>query len=422
MGNSYSIVCVSINAPPMNDAEALCTIRLLSALAAHGHAVTLITGDHAPTLDSSITRELTDTRIRIVRVPLPSVTRVQWTMFQLCQGIRVPMLNWLQPAIRVTRDILAAARDPFLLTRSMPLVSNLVGYHCRRNAYLWVAHFSDPYPPVDWRQRWYSHWAIPMHRRWARRIVHAADLISVTCPNAIRYISEAIGADVLNKSIVLPHLAMPMLQPGTFRLDRYPDEFVIAHIGALMTRRRPDLLLRGALMAIDRHPQIRFLQYGHVDYQVLRHCEAGVQSGRLDVRHIANLSPRDAADLQSQVDANIIVDTDLGLSYSPFLLSKYPHAACAGRPMLMIGSADSEMARMTHCHGGGEFVPFGSPKAIADAIEHLYFQREHVGDSSFVINVRDIYSPTSVVRPFVTALADRFAGRMFHGTDGGCCP
>ena len=38
------LVCVSHNAPPMNDAEALCTVRLLSALAELGANVHLSGG------------------------------------------------------------------------------------------------------------------------------------------------------------------------------------------------------------------------------------------------------------------------------------------------------------------------------------------------------------------------------------------
>ncbi len=59
-----------------------------------------------------------------------------------------------------------------------------------------------------------------------------------------------------------------------------------------------------------------------------------------------------------QVDVNVIVDTDLGLPYSPFILLKFPHSVCAGRPMLMLSAKDSEMARMTAKYGGGELVPF----------------------------------------------------------------
>ena len=79
------------------------------------------------------------------------------------------------------RGKLREYENPILLTRAFPLVSNLVGYYCRKDASAWVAHFSDPYPPFEWQNHWYSRLARPIHRRWARRILEQADLITVTC-------------------------------------------------------------------------------------------------------------------------------------------------------------------------------------------------------------------------------------------------
>ena len=155
------------------------------------------------------------------------------------------------------------------MTRAFPMASNLVGYYCREDAHAWVAHFSDPFPAHEWQNHWYSRFLRPVNRRWANRILKHADMITVTCPNATRYIEEKSGVSFRQKTEVVTHLALPKIKSGGFKLDRKPDEFVIAYIGTMMTRRRPDLLLRGALLAMERHPEIRFLQYGHVDSEIL---------------------------------------------------------------------------------------------------------------------------------------------------------
>lgn len=397
------VVCVSHNAPPLNDAEALCTIRLLSALAEYGANVHLVAADLPPSLEPSVQAELMDKRIKTTYVParsgllgrLAAAARFQF------HGQRI---EWIAPAVREARVILRQSRKPVLLTRAFPMVSNLVGFYCRKDAKAWVAHFSDPYPPFEWRDHWYSSTVRPVNRMWARRILKHADLVTVTCPNAIRYIEEKSGFSFRHKAEVVPHLALPKLKPGTFKLDRKPDEFVIAYIGTLMTRRRPDLLLRAALLAMERHPEIRFLQYGHVDEGILRLCRSSPAFRRLDIRHISNLSPRDAADLQEQVDVNVIVDTDLGLSYSPFILSKFPHSVCAGRPMLMLSSQDSEMARMTAKRGGGEFVPFSTREAVAEAIGRLYARRNEKANSTGLAEYQAEFSPERIARPFFERL------------------
>jgi glycosyltransferase involved in cell wall biosynthesis len=238
-----------------------------------------------------------------------------------------------------------------------------------------------------------------------------ADLVTVTCPNVIRYIEEKTGVAFRSKTEVVTHLALPKLKPGGFKLDRKPGEFVVAYIGAMMTRRRPDLLLKGALLAMERHPDIRFLQYGYVDAEILELCRSSPAFSRLDMRHIGNLSPRDAADLQEQVDVNVIVDTDLRLPYSPFILSKFPHSVCAGRPMLTLSASDSEMARLTAKHGGGEFVPFSTAEAVAEAICRLYERRAQSLRPDQWAEYQAEFSPERIARPFYERLQSLVPGR-----------
>ncbi len=398
-----NIVCVSHNAPPLNDAEALCTIRLLSALVDYGIHVHLVTAESVPSLERSLHDELTDERIRITTVPGPKGRLASLQAIARYQ-FHGQSVGWVGPAVDVTRKILAQYEHPILLTRAFPLVSNLVGYHCRGQAKAWVAHFSDPYPPVEWQNHWYSRFLQPIHHRWARRILERADLVTATCPNAIRYIIEKSGLDFRDKAHSLTHLALPKLLPGGFRLERTPEEFVVAHIGNLMNRRRPDLLLGGVLLAMEKYPAIRFLQYGHVDDEVLEFSRSSPAFRKLDIRKIGNLSPRDASDLQRQVDVNVVVDTDLGLPYSPFILSKFPHSVCAGMPLLMMSSPDSEMERFHRCHGGGKFVAFSTPGAVCDAIERLYLQRNSSSAADALLAGSAEFSPSQIVEPFIERL------------------
>jgi glycosyltransferase involved in cell wall biosynthesis len=397
------IVCVSHNAPPLNDAEALCTARLLSALVAYGARVHLIAAEVTPTLDSDITAEILDPRVRVtyVRANSGRASRFAGMARYQYHGAHA---EWMGSAIAVTRKVLKEYTKPILLSRACPWISNFVGYYCCDLAKAWVAHFSDPFPPHEWQDHWYSRLVRPINRRWARRILSRSDLVTITCPNAIRYIEQRSGLRFREKAEVVTHLALPKLKPGTFRIERKPDDFVVAHIGTLMMRRRPDLLLPGALMAMERHPQIRFLQYGHVDAGVLKLSNSSPAFDRLEIKHVENLSPRDAADLQAQVDVNMIVDTDLGLSYSPFILSKFPHSVCAGRPMLMLSAGDSEMARMTAKYGGGEFVPFSTPEAVAEAICRLYARRNEKINSARTTEYQAEFSVEAIVTPFFQQL------------------
>ena len=414
MNSGLQIVCVSVNAPPLNDAESLCTIRLLSELIRSGVGVHLVTSDPEATLDESLTRELMDERIVVTRVPMPRLSRLGRLGARSRHLLHAPGVEWIAPAVEATRVALARYPEPVLMTRAMPIVSSAVGYHCRREAVGWVAHFSDPYPPVEWQNHWYSPAARPLHLRWARRWYTAASLLTFTCPNALRYAEEKTGLSLRAKACVLTHLAVPPLAAGDCRLERCDGEFVLAHFGNLMQRRRPEVIFAGVMRAAERIPRLRFVQYGHVDDSAMGVLEGGGSRRVVDVHRVANLSPRDSSDLRRQVDANMIVDADLGMPYSPFIPSKYPHSAGSGKPLLMVTQDDSAMADYTRRFGGGICVPYEAG-ALADAI--CILAESVKGSTRAHEPTRELveeFGPGRIVDPFVERLG-KVLGRPGHG-------
>jgi hypothetical protein len=407
------IVCVSYNSPPQNDAEAICTARLLSSLAEAGCEVHWITGAHTRTLDESIEQEIVSPNIRITRVQIPSLGRSAKLMLEMRHQVHVPHLAWVSPAIAAARKKLAEIRKAVLLTRSMPVVSNIVGYYCRSLSAAWVAHFSDPYPFSFTSSKGIatdaSMW---LHRRWAKRIIEKADLITVTCRNATRFMEERLGMSLADRTFVVTHLGLPKLARGRTTLERKENEFWLAHFGALMTHRNPEILLGGLSRTFKTIPQLRFLQLGHIDREVIRHtrCDSIIR-----LQNDRNLNPRDASDMREQVDVNVIVDADIGTEYSPFIASKYPHSVCSGRPMLMITHPDSAMNDYTRIHGGGIVASFRDATAVETAILELHNAWKN-GDRRFMPS-QDLmrqFSPEVVVKPFIQRLQNMFQENGFH--------
>ncbi len=401
-------VCVSYNAPPLNDAESLCTIRLLSALVEEGLDVHLVTADWPATLDPAIAREIMHPAIRVTRVPRPPPSRTSRALAFARWGLHMPENGWIAPAVQATRALLRAyPRPPLLLSRAMPIVSNIVAWHARELAAAWVPHLSDPYPPFEWREHWYSAAVRPVNRRWAQRFLDDSTLLTVTCDNARRFVAEKLNRpDASARMHVLTHLARPRLESGRFQLPRDPDTFVLAHLGNLMERRRPDVLIEGVLQAASKCPGLRLFQYGNVDAAVLRRFPTERLRGVVSLHHVDNLSPRDSTDLQEQADANVIVDTDFGLPYSPFILSKYPHCVCSGKPMLMISAPDSAMHAYTRAFGGGLAVPFDAA-AVAEACVQLY--RADAAERARLAPPEALmaeFSPARVVQPFAARLRE----------------
>jgi glycosyltransferase involved in cell wall biosynthesis len=398
-----NIVCISYHAPPLNEVESLCTGRLLSALVQLGARVHLISHDVPATLPIDINEEIFDERLCATRVPAEQNGNRFEYMFRY--GTHDLHARWIGPAVSAARKILRQYENPILLTRTFPLVSSYAGFYCRDLAKAWVAHFSDPFPIDQWLlPHWYSRFAMPLNKRWAIRILDKADLVTVTCSNAIRYMEEKNGYSFRSKAMVVTHLAMPQLKRGSFTLQRSRDEFVVAHVGALLAARRPDLLLQGAILAMEKHPAIRFLQYGGVEPRVLEMCRKSKAFRRLDIRCASADSPRDATDLREQVDVNVIVDVDLGLPYSPFIPSKFSHSVCSGKPLLIISTEDSQMAEYTRRYGGGIFVPYSTPEKVCEAICKLYELWREERELKIASEYMNEFTPENVVYPFMERL------------------
>jgi glycosyltransferase involved in cell wall biosynthesis len=347
--------------------------------------------------------EIFDPRIEVTKVLSPT-DRFHRASSMIRYGYYGGHVEWMKPAILATQQLLAKLTKPILMTRACPWVSNFVGYHCRHLAAAWVAHFSDPFPPYGWQEHWYSRLARPVNRMWARRIVTHANLVTVTCSNAIRYMEERSGVRFREKAMVLTHLAMPQIRRGGYKFNRRKEDFVLAHVGTLMMCERPDLLLGGVMRAIERHPTIKFIQYGHVDSAIRESPMFQHLPHQIELRHDCNLSPRDATDLREQADISVVADPDLGFGYSPILPSKFAHVACSSKPMLALAESDSAIAHLLAKYGGGEFVPFSNPEAVADAICRLYKSSETWARPLLPNPYHEIFSPEAIVRPFIARL------------------
>ena len=63
----------------------------------------------------------------------------------------------------------------------------------------------------------------------------------------------------------------------------------------------------------------------------------------------------------------------------------------------MISAVDSEMARLTALHGGGEFVSFSTAEAVAEGICRLYERRDASVYSGGLNPYRSHFGPEEVV-------------------------
>ena len=335
-----NFVIFSYSFPPRCGAETFCSARFASALAQIGHNVHVVTMDHPKAISQDVYDFLVDRRITITRVPLADKQGLK-ILPRVMHRMRGREACDFANCINVLRDVLAKTESPVLVSRSMPEVSNMVAWHCRKYATKWIAHFSDPFPWTTGGSpsvvgKVFARWGLD----WGRRIIRDADVVSVTCESAKRYFMETYGKVFVGKKVIVTsHIGEPpLLTSKTWKKDC--NGTLVVHTGGLGRS-------RGAVQAIDAIRKLNadgglfsFYQVGDIDKDI-SDCFVDVACTRL----INDIAPDFAMAVSAAADVCFIPDMKTHLAYSPFLPSKFVYQVFSDTPIVVYSFKDSEMAR-----------------------------------------------------------------------------
>lgn len=322
-----SFVIFSYHYLPMNDAEAYCTARFAGALAFMGHSVTVVTMDHPAGVSEEVLSRLTESSVRIIRIPVirkkkPVLSRLRYVTYEW------ESVNF-SSCIKMVREAVSELEDPVLITRSNPLASAVIGWHCRKNVKKWIAHFSDPVPIPGRNTAWNDLHRF-VHRFWISRILRDADIVSVTCPNAVRaYREEYRSAAERTRFIVTPHIGDPPLRKAVSSGSN-SGCCRIVHNGLMCQGRGAGELIRAVALLNKNGKKCEFVQCGQVD----------------DVGDLFENNPLAfrRGDCEGEID--YIPDLKVPLDYCPFLSSKFVYRIYDNKPILLYTARDSFAAEM----------------------------------------------------------------------------
>lgn len=395
---------------PMRDPEAYCATRFASALAAAGHQVRVVAlglrngarpGDYSALVHPDVTIsyvERTDGRTRWPHIDLRTMT--------VCDNdiLEIP------GCVARVKAALASCEKPILITRAEPPLATYVGYVCRRDARLWVAHFSDPVPWIQLRGSLYNRVRDVLKRAsrrvWMRRAFRTADGISVTCPQARRFFREAYGplADRL-PWVVTTHIGDYKLQrPG--QTDAGPaGKGVILHSGDMYLGRGIAIIeaverlngqgcscafiqdrqsaIDGTIDAVEGHPHCHVIKPG---------CDPALheRAAAAQVTYVEDFPP-------------------MSLSYSPRLLSKFVYQVYENRPLVVSALEDSEMADLCRRHpeAGLFFARLGDGEALCRAVREALAADPATFDRSAIRREFAEEAVAETFLSFVRGLEDR---------------
>ena len=356
---------------PMRDAEAYCATRFASSLAAAGHRVRVVAlglrngarpGDYSALVHPDVKIsyvERTDGRTRWPHIDLRTVTVSDNDILEIPN------------CVACVKEALAACERPILVTRTEPKLATYVGYACRRAAYRWVAHFSDPVPWIPPRGSFYDHVRDGLmrvaHRFWMRRVFRTADGVSVTCPQARRFFREVYGplADSV-PWVVTTHI-------GDYRLQR-PGQTDAGPAGKDVILHSGDMYMGRGIAILDAVERLNGRGCACEFIQDRQSAIDGTIDAIAGHPHCHVIKPGcDPALLEKAAAAQVSYVEDfppLSLPYSPRLLSKFVYQVYENRPLVVSALEDSEMADLClrHPEAGLFFARLGDGEALCCAV------------------------------------------------------
>jgi hypothetical protein len=297
-----------------------------------------------------------------------------WQMIRF--GIPEPAGAWVPAAVRAGVDLLASLpRDTTIYGRSMPGASNVVAWHLARlTGRPWVAHFSDPWPPLQmtWRRwNWLATYKWPLFHFWRRRFLADADALTFTNPYQAEVVLRRDRARYLDKSFVVTHLPSASLQE--YRPPQ-SDVFHIVHTGNFYKKRGHNsaTLMQGLRLFLDRTPEargrVRFTQAGWANGDLPKWTS---RCGLTDVvRMVGWLTQSEVASLLDS--ASLLVAVDYAIDDSPVVVSKLPDYITARRPILAITARSSAMGRLFNDDGAGLTARYDSPDDVANRMSLVF--------------------------------------------------
>lgn len=377
---------------PTAGAENYCTTRFASALVHAGHSVQVVTIRGACDVSSKVCDQLVDPGLKITYLPVKKVFRplLLRLWYRTFEWEAVNFRDW----IRSVKGVLKSTENPVLITRANPLLALIVGWHCRKWAWKWIAHASDPIPIPgrDPKRSFHGY----VNRFWMRRIFRDADAVSVTCPNAIRAFQDEYGEITTRvKFMVVPHIGEPALR-GTTVSDSGNTSLCkhIVHHGVMCAGRGGPELAECIRRLNKEGTKCDFVQCGQVD----------------DVQEVFDNDPQIRREMECETDVEYIPDLKVPLPYCPFLSSKIVYRIYDDKPILLYTNPNSMSAELARKYPeAGIFWADNTRTDSLDAALKLALSCDYNKiDRS---NIRRRFSRSKIISDFIAALNNVCRGK-----------
>lgn len=269
-------------------------------------------------------------------------------------------VGWVPYAIRAGRRLVDLHRPDALITTGPPHSTHLIGRALHRAFDIpWVADFRDPWTDIDYLGALpMSRWAARRNRVLEQSVVDEAQAVVTVSPAVQRAFAARTHTTCINifNGYDEADFDLPPAEPGS--------KFLITHVGNMNGDRNPEALWQ-ALAGLNL-PDSEVRLVGNVDGRVKRDIERYGLADR--VTFVPYLPHREAIRhlLASHV---LLLPVNRVAAADDIIPGKVFEYLAARKPILLLGPAEGETARIVRSAGAGEAFGYEEAERVSRQIE-----------------------------------------------------
>ena len=278
---------------------------------------------------------------------------------------------WIKPASKALIQYLKENHVDAIVSTGPPHTTHMIALNAKRKTGVpWLADFRDPWTFVDYYDKLkLSKYADKMHHKLERKVLNTADkTVTVTWSWADEFNSRKFAKEV--EVITNGYDPSDFENSEETKLD---STFTITHIGSMNADRNPKILwpvLKSLCESSESFAEnLKIKLIGPVDSSIFKSIEENGLTDKLE--HIKNLPHSEViSHLQSsQILLLPLNDTPNISGVVPGKLFEYMGAR---RPILCIGKADGDAARIIKGANAGEVIDFKESDKLKSVVSSMF--------------------------------------------------
>ncbi len=298
-----------------------------------------------------------------------------------------------------------------VISRALPDVAHLPAlYMAQQTGLPWIANWNDP-PlskfPEPYENKKNNIIISCSQDRFINDVIKKADALTFCSPRLLNYACKNWGAEIKNKCIAIPHIAMKSEKLPEISKNERNTVFTLCYAGNLFPPRSADFLLRSLaslsnLLNNSKWFSLKIIGIMDEEYKKL----AGDLNIAANIEYLGKVSYHNTLEQLGRSDVQVLIEAPC--EEGVFLPSKLVDYIQAGRPILAISPQNGSISDIISEYGGGIAANCCSEKSIVKALEELYvaWQKETLDSIYSSRRLFSFFDPRNIIAQYKSLFSD----------------